>query len=100
MFGMKKILLLLISLSLLSSCAQSTAFIGPAITVGSTGNILQASLSYGSNMAVKEITGKTPGGHITSYVEEKREEKKLRKDFVTYLESHIETMRKKISIKK
>ena len=97
---MKKILLLLISLSLLSSCAQSTAFIGPAITVGSTGNILQASLSYGSNMAVKEITGKTPGGHITSYVEEKREEKKLRKDFVTYLESHIETMRKKISIKK
>ena len=100
---MKKILIIILSLVLLSACAQSTALIGPAITIGNTGNIMQASFSYGSNMAVRQATGKTPGEHITSYVEEKREkreEKKIRKEIANYLESHIEIMRKKLSAKK
>ena len=85
---------------LLSACAQSTALIGPAITIGNTGNVLQAGFSYGSNMAIKQTTGKTPGEHVTSYIEEKKEKKKIRKEIVSYLESHIELMRKKLSIKK
>ena len=97
---MRKILIILFSLVLLSACAQSTALIGPAITVGNTGNILQAGFSYGSNMAIKQTTGKTPGGHVTTYIEEKKEEKKIRKEFASYLESHIEIMRKKLSVKK
>jgi len=97
---MRKILIILLSLFLLSACAQSTALIGPAITVGNTGNVMQAAFSYGSNMAIKQTTGKTPGGHVTSYIEEKKEKKKIRKEFVSYLESHIEIMRKKLSVKK
>ena len=96
---MRKIFLLF-SIVFLSACAQSTALIGPAVTVGNTGNIMQASFSYGSNMAVKEVTGKTPGQHVTSYVEEKRKEKRIRKEIASYLESHIEIMRKKLSVKK
>ena len=95
---MRKIFLLF-SIVFLSACAQSTALIGPAVTVGNTGNIMQASFSYGSNMAVKEVTGKTPGQHVTSYVEEKRKEKRIRKEIASYLESHIEIMRKKLSVK-
>ena len=97
---MRKIFLLLFSLALLNSCAQTTALIGPAITAGNTGNIMQASFSYGSNMAVKSVTGKTPGEHATSFVLEKREKKRIRKEIVSYLESHIEIMRKKLSTKK
>ena len=97
---MRKIFLLLFSLALLNSCAQTTALIGPAITAGNTGNIMQASFSYGSNMAVKSVTGKTPGEHATSFVLEKREKKRIRKEIVSYLESHIEIMRKKLSVKK
>ena len=97
---MRKILLQLFVLTLLSSCAQSTALIGPAITIGNTGNIMQAGFSYGTNMAVKQATGKTPGEHATSFVEEKREEKRIRKEIVSYLESHIEVMRNKLSLKK
>ena len=97
---MRKILIMIFSLALLSACAQSTALIGPAITVGNTGNIMQASFSYGSNMAVKRVTGKTPGEHATSFVIDKREEKKIRKEIASYLESHIEIMRKKLSVKK
>ena len=97
---MRKIFFLLFILILLNSCAQSTAFIGPAITVGNTGNVTQAGFSYGSNLLVKETTGKTPGEHVVSYVEEKKEKKKIRKEIVTYLKSHINFMRKKLSTKK
>ena len=97
---MRKILILLLSLVILSSCGQTTALIGPAITVGNTGNIMQAGFSYGSNMAIKNATGKTPTEHITSYVDEKREEKKIRKEMTSYLATHIEVMRKKLSAKK
>ena len=103
---MKNILLISISFLLLGACAQSTAFIGPAITVGSTGNVMQAGFSYAGNMAVKKTTGKTPSEHVSLYVEEKNEEKKLkkrnvkiRKEMVNYLQSHIEIMRDKLNIK-
>jgi len=103
---MKNILLISISFLLLGACAQSTALIGPAITVGSTGNVMQAGLSYAGNMAVKKTTGKTPSEHVSLYVEEKNEEKKLkkrnvkiRKEMVNYLQSHIEIMRDKLNIK-
>ena len=85
---------------LLSSCAQSTALIGPAITIGNTGNIMQAGFSYGSNMVIKQPTGQTPGGHVATYIEEKRNKEKIRKEITSYLESHIEIMRKKLSVKK
>ena len=101
---MRNILLILISFLLLSACAQSTAFIGPAITVGSTGNVMQAGFSYGSNMAIKKTTGKTPSEHVSLYIEDKKEGKKLikqeeeiRKEMVSYLQSHIEIMRDKLN---
>ena len=103
---MKNILLILISFLLLSACAQSTAFIGPAITVGSTGNVMQAGFSYGSNMAIKKTTGKTPSEHVSLYIEDQKEEKKLkkkeakiRKEIAIYLQSHIEMMREKLNSK-
>ena len=102
---MKKIIVI-ISFIFLGACAQTTALIGPAITVGSTGNVMQASFSYASNIAVKKTTGKTPSEHFSLYVEEKKEEKKnekreikIRKEMVIYLQSHIEIMRRKLNSK-
>ena len=97
---MKKILLILVSFVCLNGCMQSTALLGPAITVGTTGNVYQASLSYGSNMAVKQITGKTPSEHMTSYVDNKNKEKKFEKEITSLLQSHVEIMRKKLAIKR
>tara|TARA_B100001996_G_scaffold306863_1_gene248130 strand:+ start:3420 stop:3713 length:294 start_codon:yes stop_codon:yes gene_type:complete len=96
---MRKILLIFCSFILLNACGQTTALIGPALTIGNTGNVMQAGFSYGSNMAVKHTTGKTPGEHVTSYVDEKKEKKKARKEIVIYLENHIENMRNKLSLK-
>ena len=104
---MKKLLLILISFLLLGACAQSTAFIGPAITVGSSGNVMQSGFSYGSNLAVKKATGKAQSEHVSSSLKEKNDEKKLikqeeeiRKEMVSYLKSHIEIIRNKLTLKK
>ena len=97
---MKKILLMLISFVLLGACAQSAAMLGPAITMGTTGNVLQAGFSYGGNVVVKETTGKTPGEHVTIYVSNQKEEKKLKKkhaEITNYLVNHIKVMKKKLS---
>ena len=95
-----KILIILLSLVLLSACAQSTAFLGPVITAQTSGNILQAGFSYGGNIAVKEITGKTPAQHVSSYVVNKNEESKIKKEMIIYLERHIEVMRIKTRLER
>tara|TARA_Y100000590_G_scaffold137582_1_gene157528 strand:+ start:846 stop:1184 length:339 start_codon:yes stop_codon:yes gene_type:complete len=94
----KKIIFLLFGFLLLNGCAQSTALIGPAITIGSSGNVIQAGYSYGRDIAIKQATGKTPGEHVSFYVNQKQEEKKNEK-LKNYLETHINMMRKKIYIK-
>ena len=63
--------LLLLSLFFLTSCGQIVAFVGPAITVGSSGEIYRAAYSYGSDHLVKRVTGKTTLGHVTSYLDTK-----------------------------
>ena len=50
---------------MLSSCYQSTAsLIGPTITLGTSGNLVQSALSYSVNDTVKKITGDYPSEHI------------------------------------
>ena len=76
---MKKIIFLLTSLILLYGCVQSTAMLGPALTAASTGNIFQAGLSYGTNLTIKEKTGKSPSEHVVDYNKKKVVEKELQK---------------------
>ena len=58
--------LLLLSLFFLTSCGQLVAFLGPAITAGSTGEIYRAGLSYGSEHLIKRATGKTAYEHVAT----------------------------------
>ena len=56
---MKNIILILVSFVLLVGCVQSFALLGPVITGASTGKAYHAGLSYGSNMLMEKVTGKT-----------------------------------------
>ena len=56
----KKIIFGFFTLSFLAGCASPTAMLGPAYTLTSTGNVLQAGFSYGSGELVTMYTGKTP----------------------------------------
>jgi len=61
--------LLLLSLLFLTSCGQIIAFIGPAITAGSTGEIYRVAYSMGSDHLVKRVTGKTTMEHVSTYLD-------------------------------
>ena len=70
---MKKILILLSTIFLLSGCAESLALLG---TGSSNGKILQSSLNSAISYGVKKQTGKTPLEHAIAYAEEKNPERK------------------------
>ncbi len=70
--NLKKIILLILGLFFLNSCIETTAFLGPAITVGTSGNVYQAGLSYGSNQLVKETTGKSTFEHMSEFIDSKK----------------------------
>ena len=73
---LKKLIRALSFLLLLNGCAQSLAFLGPAITGASTGSAANAGLSYGSSRVIKKITGKTPTEKLSSLFKNKDEEDK------------------------
>ena len=73
---MKKILGLLLGLSLLTGCAESLALLGPTSTAVTGGNIAQSAVSSAVNYGVKKQTGKSPMEHAIAYAEEINSEKK------------------------
>ena len=74
--SMKKILGSLLALTLLTSCAESLALLGPSSTAVTGGNIVQSAFSSAVNYGVKKQTGKTPMEHAIAYAEEINPEKK------------------------
>ena len=73
---MKKILGSMLLLTLLSSCAESLALLGPTSTAVTGGNIAQSALSSSLNYGVKKRTGKSPMEHAIAYAENMNPEKK------------------------
>ena len=63
----KKTVMVSLSLLFLNGCVEPIAFLGPTITAGTSGNIYQASLSYGANQVIKKTTGKTPTEHVVAF---------------------------------
>ena len=71
--SMKKIFSLLITLIILTGCAESIALLG---TSASNGKIVQSSLNSAVSYGIKKQTGKTPLEHAIAYAGEKNPEKK------------------------
>ena len=98
---LKKIIAGLFLLFFLNGCVQSAALLGPAYTLASTGNIYQAGFSYGSNQAVKKVTGKSPTENIQSLLDNKKkkiEEKESQEEFFTLVKNRIEKTSKIIQL--
>ena len=68
---------------------ETTALLGPVFTVGTTGNVYQAGLSYSSNYVIKETTGKTTFEHISQFIDSKKF-----KDTKKKLEESLENLEK------
>ena len=70
---MKKKLLLISTIFLLSGCAESIALLG---TSASNGRIVQSSLNSAISYGIKKQTGKTPLEHAITYAERVNPERK------------------------
>ena len=72
---------------------QSTAMVGPALTIASTGNISQAGLTFVTNKAVEEETGMNTVSYVSSKIEEKNNQNKLKKEFKTLVKNNFDKTR-------
>ena len=96
------------SVVLLTGCAQSTVFLGPAITVAATGNIAQAGFTYGTNEVFQKETGKDTIQYVSSLLEPEDqnllepEDKKvtINEDLIALVEGSIKKTRQKLLQKK
>ena len=89
----KKIIFLILSLITLNSCVQSSAFIGPAVTIASTGNVYQAGLQYGTNEAIKKETGKDTVEYISTVLNPPKK-KTVSEELAILVEKRIKKTRK------
>jgi len=94
---LKVYFLILISISL-SGCIQSTALLGPGITIATTGNVMHAGLQYGANKAIEKETGKDVITHLKDVVEEEQDSHKLKNKIKDIATNTIEKVKEKLLI--
>ena len=93
-----KIYFLILIFISISGCIQSTALLGPGVTIATTGNVMQAGLQYGANKAIKDETGKDVLTHIKDVVKEKQDSKKLEQKIKDIATNTIKKVKKKFLI--
>jgi hypothetical protein len=88
-----KIYFLIVFSISLSGCIQSTALLGPGVTIATTGNIMQAGFQYGANTAIKNETGKDVLTHLKDAVDEEKDSQKIK----TIVKNTIDKISKKLT---
>lgn len=94
--GIKKILIYIVSTAILSGCAQSTAMLGPAITLVSTGNVSQAGITFFTNKVVEKETGMNTVSFVSSKIEQNSSKTRIRREFKELVETNFEKTRQKL----
>ena len=91
-----KISFFLVVIIFLNGCIQTTALLGPSITVATTGNVMQAGLQYGANTAFKKKTGKDPLEHIKDVVDKEKKDKRFKLSFENFVKTKYQIAKQKL----
>ena len=94
--GINKVLIYIVAGLILSGCAQSTAMLGPAITLASSGNITQAGLTFFTNKAVEKETGMDTVSYVSNKIEKQNSKTKLKREFKNLVETNFVKTREKL----
>ena len=94
--GIKRILIYIASTAILSGCAQSTAMLGPAITLASTGNVSQAGITFFTNKVIEKETGMNTVSFVSSKIEQNSSKTRIRREFKELVETNFEKTRQKL----
>ena len=92
-----KIFFIFFTLIFLNGCLQTTALLGPGITVATTGNVLQAGFQYGANSVIEKETGKNTFQHFQDAVENQSKNKKFQEKFTDLVEKKLKLTREKLN---
>ena len=98
---MKKILLSISTLILLTGCAETVAFLGPASSMATSmaggGNLARSTLTSAADIGIKKSTGKSSIEHAISLAEKHNPERKKVKcvNFLEITETEVCTVLKK-----
>ena len=95
---LKKIYFLVLISIFLTGCIQSTALLGPGVTIATTGNVMHAGFQYGANTAIKNETGKDVLTHLKDAVDHEQDSKKLKKKIKDLAINTIDRVKKKLLI--
>ena len=93
-----KISFIFFCLIFLNGCLQSTALLGPGVTIATTGNVVQAGFQYTANRAIKNETGKDALTHLKSAIDEEKKNQRLEKIIGNFTQNTIERVKKKLLI--
>ena len=93
-----KILFICSSLIFLNGCLQTTALLGPGVTIATTGNVLEAGLQYGANSVIEKETGKNTYEHLQDAVDTQSKNKKFQEKFTKLVEKKFELTREKLNL--
>jgi len=94
--GINKLLICILMGIILSGCAQSTAMLGPAITLASSGNVSQAGLTFFTNKAVEKETGMDTVAFVSNKIDEQNSKTKLKREFKNMVEINFLKTREKL----
>ena len=92
-----KTLLILSTIIFLNGCIQSTALLGPGLTIATTGNVLQAGFQYGANSVIERETGKNTFQHFQDVVDNQSKNKKFQEKFTDLVEKKLKLTREKLN---
>jgi len=94
--GLNKILVYIITGVILSGCAQSTAMLGPAITLASTGNASHAGITFFTNKVVEKETGMDTVSFVSNKIEQNNSKTRMKREFKKLVETNFEKTRQKL----
>ena len=90
--------ILFLSIIFLNGCLQSTAILGPGVTLATTGNVAQAGFQYVANNAIKNETGKDALTLVKDVVEEDHNKRMFKRNFKKMVEKRVVNARKKMLV--
>ena len=94
--GINKLFICIVLGIILSGCAQSTAMLGPAFTLASTGNVSQAGITFFTNKAVEEETGMDTVSFVSNKIDEQNSKTRLKREFKNMVEINFLKTREKL----
>jgi hypothetical protein len=93
-----KISFLFLTIIFLYGCIQTTALLGPGITVATTGNVMHAGFQYGANKAIKKETGKDSFEHLQDIIENQKQDENFLIKFEDMVKKKFQITRQKLSL--